>query len=383
MKPYFIVGEASGDLHASNLAKQLKVLDPNFEARGWGGDLMTEAGVDIVKHYRDLAFMGFAEVLMNIRTIKKNFKLVKEDILAYQPDVLILVDYPGFNLRIAEWAHEHKIPVFYYISPQVWAWKKGRVHKIKRFVDQMYVILPFEAEFYSKYDYAVHYVGHPLLDVISEEKHDENARRSAKQAFIETHELDERPIVALLPGSRKQEIKSMLATMLEVAKDFPSYQFVIAGAPAQEPSFYESLIPQDAKHIKLVFGATYDLFRNAEAGLVTSGTATLEAGLFQLPQAVCYKGSAISYHIAKRIVNIKYISLVNLILDKEAVKELIQSDFNKENVAQELKALLNDAARKDKMNADYKALHKVLGGSGASQRTASLMLETWNSMNRK
>lgn len=383
MKPYFIVGEASGDLHASNLAKQLKALDPSFESRGWGGDLMTEAGVDIVKHYRDLAFMGFAEVLMNIRTIKKNFKLVKEDILAYQPDVLILVDYPGFNLRIAEWAHEHKIPVFYYISPQVWAWKKGRVHKIKRFVDQMYVILPFEAEFYSKYDYAVHYVGHPLLDVISEEKYDQNARSSAKQAFIEAHELDERPIVALLPGSRKQEIKSMLATMLEVAKDFPSYQFVIAGAPAQEPSFYESLIPQDAKHIKLVFGATYDLFRNAEAGLVTSGTATLEAGLFKLPQAVCYKGSAISYHIAKRIVDIKYISLVNLILDKEAVKELIQSDFNKEKVAQELKALLGDAGRKEKMNADYNALHEILGGSGASQRTASLMLETWNSMNRK
>lgn len=383
MKPYFIVGEASGDLHASNLAKQLKALDPSFESRGWGGDLMMDAGVDIVKHYRDLAFMGFAEVLMNIRTIKKNFKLVKEDILAFQPDVLILVDYPGFNLRIAEWAHEHKIPVFYYISPQVWAWKKGRVHNIKRFVNQMYVILPFEAEFYSKYDYPVNYVGHPLLDVIHHERQDENQRNTAKQAFIEAHELDERPIVALLPGSRQQEIKSMLATMLEVAKDFPNYQFVIAGAPAQEPSFYESLIPNDAKHIKMVFGATYDLFRYAEAGLVTSGTATLEAGLFKLPQAVCYKGSLISYHIAKRIVDIKYISLVNLILDKEAVKELIQSDFNKEKVAQELKALLNNAERKEKMKADYNALHEILGGSGASQRTASMMLETWNSMNRK
>ncbi len=380
VKPYFIVGEASGDLHASNLAKQLKLQDPQFEARGWGGDLMSEAGIEVVKHYRDLAFMGFIEVLMNLRTIQANFKLVKADILQYRPDVLILVDYPGFNLRIAEWAHEHKIPVFYYISPQVWAWKKGRVHKIKRFVDEMFVILPFESDFYQEYDYPVHFVGHPLLDVIEDEKQDPKAREEGREAFLEKHGLPNKEIVALLPGSRKQEIKSMLSTMLEVAKDFPNHQFVIAGAPAQEAAFYESLIPKESKHIRLIFGATYELFRYASAGLVTSGTATLEAGLFQLPQAVCYKGSAISYHIAKRIVSIKYISLVNLILDKEAVSELIQSDFNKKKVAQELKELLNNEERLQQMKSDYEALRMRLGGPGASKRTAQLMLDRWKTM---
>lgn len=380
VKSYFIVGEASGDLHASNLAKQLKLQDPGFKSRGWGGDLMSEAGIEVVKHYRDLAFMGFIEVLMNIRTIKANFKAVKADILNYKPDVLILVDYPGFNLRIAEWAHEHNIPVFYYISPQVWAWKKGRVQKIKRFVDEMFVILPFESEFYQKYDYPVHFVGHPLLDVIENEDEGQQHFEEEKQAFLEKYGLQNKDIVALLPGSRKQEIKSMLATMLDVAQDFPDHQFVIAGAPAQEAAFYEELIPKESKHIRLVFGATYDLFRYASAGLVTSGTATLEAGLFQLPQAVCYKGSAISYQIAKRIVSIKYISLVNLILDKEAVSELIQSDFNKKKVAQELKLLLYNEDRLRKMKSDYEALRKRLGGPGASERTAKIMLERWKTM---
>lgn len=380
VKSYFIVGEASGDLHASNLAKQLKLQDPTFESRGWGGDLMSEAGIEVVKHYRDLAFMGFIEVLMNIRTIKANFKAVKADILKYKPDVLILVDYPGFNLRIAEWAHEHQIPVFYYISPQVWAWKKGRVHKIKRFVNEMFVILPFESNFYQEYDYPVHFVGHPLLDVIEEEDEGKQHFEAGKKAFLEKYGLQNKDIVALLPGSRKQEIKSMLATMLDVAQEFPDHQFVIAGAPAQEAAFYEELIHKESKHIRLVFGATYDLFRYASAGLVTSGTATLEAGLFQLPQAVCYKGSAISYQIAKRIVSIKYISLVNLILDKEAVSELIQSDFNRKKVAQELKELLYNEDRLRKMKSDYEALRQRLGGPGASERTAKIMLERWKTM---
>ncbi|MFM9985043.1 MAG: lipid-A-disaccharide synthase [Flavobacteriales bacterium] len=366
LKLYVIAGEASGDLHGSNLIKAIKNLQPQAQIRGWGGDLMTDAGAEIVKHYRDLAFMGFIEVVMNIRTIAKNLAKVKEDILHYKPDGLILIDYPGFNLRIAEWAHEQGIKVFYYISPQVWAWKENRVKKIKRSVDHMYVVLPFEKDFFRKHQYEVNFVGHPLLDVIS-------ARENNLQQFLSDNKLPDKPIIALLPGSRKQEISTMLPIMLSVVKDYPDFQFVIGGAPGQTKDFYSPFLQGDT--ICLLFGSTYQLLQYAKAGLVTSGTATLEAGLFRMPQVVCYKGSSISYHIAKRLVKIKYISLVNLILDRPAVTELIQSDLNTSRIKEELDHLLFDEKHKSKMVADYHELHTKLGGPGASGRVASHLLK--------
>ncbi|MFN0033123.1 MAG: lipid-A-disaccharide synthase [Flavobacteriales bacterium] len=368
MKLYIIAGEASGDLHGSNLIKALQAERSDIKMRCWGGDLMQKAGGELVKHYRELAFMGFIEVVMNLRTIARNLRFCKEDILNYKPDALVLIDYPGFNLRIAEWAKAEGIKVFYYISPQVWAWKENRVHKIKSSVDRMFVVLPFEKDFYQKHDYDVSFVGHPLLDVIAD-------RRNNTAQFIAENELDQKPIIALLPGSRKQEISTMLPLMLSVKNDFPNHQFVVAGAPGQAAEYYSTMLPAD---VKIIFGKTYELLQNAEAGLVTSGTATLEAGLFKLPQVVCYKGSSISYQIARQLVKIKFISLVNLILDREAVTELIQQKLNTANIKHELNALLFDHSRFQKMISDYDELHSKLGGPGASSRVASEMLKILN-----
>ncbi len=363
MKYYIIVGEASGDLHASNMIKELRKKDTQTDIRAWGGDLMQNQGADVVKHYRDLAFMGFAEVIMNLPTILGNIKKCKQDISSFKPDILILVDYPGFNLRIAEWAHHKGIKTAYYISPQVWAWKKSRVHQIKKYVDKMMVILPFEKDFYQQYNYEVSYVGHPLLDTLpSVEKN--------HQSFINKHNLEDKPIIALLPGSRKQEIGKMLAIMLQQVELFPDYQFVIAGAPSIENAFYDDILQQQKVH--LIKDETQKLLQHSHAALVTSGTATLETALMQIPEVVCYKGNRISYEIAKRIVNIKYISLVNLIMDKEVVKELIQSDLNKTNLEQELKRILSGPHREN-MLEEYILLKEKLGSGGASKRAAELI----------
>lgn len=356
MRFYLIAGEASGDLHGSNLIREIKKIIPDAEFRCWGGDLMEKQGATVVKHYRDLAFMGFVEVLMNLRTIFRNLDLCKKDILAYKPDVVILIDYPGFNLRIAEWLHENAIKCFYYISPQIWAWKESRVKKIRKVVDQMFVILPFEEAFYDKHDYKVHFVGHPLLDVI-------NTSESEKREKL----------IALLPGSRRQEIRSMLPLMLEAVKGFKGYKIVIAGAPSIPSSFYSEVV--DSSDVEVLHGRTYELLSKAEAALVTSGTATLEAALFEVPEVVCYRGNKLSYLIARKLVTIRYISLVNLILDRPAVKELIQDELTVENIRKELNMILNDHGAREKMIRDFKELKTKLGGKGASERAARLMLK--------
>lgn len=368
MKYYLIAGEASGDLHGSNLMKALKAEDPQAEFRIWGGDLMQAAGGELRKHYRDLAFMGFVEVLKNLRTILRNLRFCQEDILAYQPDALILIDYPGFNLRMAKWAKQQGIKVLYYISPQIWAWHTSRVHQIKANVDRMYVILPFEKEFYAKYDCAVDFVGHPLLDVVKGYK--------AAPDFRSKNGLDERPIIALLPGSRRQEISRMLSVMLEMAPLFPAHQFVIAGAPSMPAAFYEVILAEKNRpeNVRLVQKQTYDLLSQAETALVTSGTATLETALFQVPEVVCYRGGNISYQIAKRLVNVKYISLVNLIVDKPLVTELIQNNFNSKTLHAELEKLFTPDIRSE-ISTGFAELQTLMGDAGASRRAARLMIE--------
>lgn len=370
MKYYIIAGEASGDLHGSNLMKALLKEDEKAEIRFWGGDLMQAVGGTLVKHYRDLAFMGFVEVLFNLKTILNNIKICKDDITQFQPDVIIFIDYPGFNMRIAQWAKEKGIKTHYYISPQIWAWKESRIKAIKRDVDKMYVILPFEKDFYEKkHHYPVEFVGHPLIDAIQNQKPIDAA------TFKAENNLDEKPVIALLPGSRKQEITKMLSVMLSVVDDFPDYQFVIAGAPSQEFAFYESFITN--KNIKFISNKTYDLLKIAHAALVTSGTATLETALFKVPEVVCYKGNSISYQIAKRIITLKYISLVNLIMDKEVVTELIQDDCNTKNIKKELTKILDTEYRKNLL-AQYDALEQKLGGTGASEKTAQLIIADLN-----
>lgn len=371
MKYYIIAGEASGDLHGSNLIKALKAKDPQARIRAWGGDQMQEAGGELVKHYRELAFMGFWEVAANIRTILGNIRFCKEDIQRFQPDLIIYIDYPGFNLRIAEWAHKEGFRNYYYISPQIWAWHSSRVHKIKAMVDRMFVILPFEQEFYQKYEVEVDYVGHPLMDVIP--------RHPGDPQFRLKFGLDERPLVALLPGSRSQEIKRMLGVMIQTAIRFPNYQFAIACAPSQDKAFYEDLLAGTelrGRTIALVENRTYDLLREAEAALVTSGTATLETALFRVPQVVCYKGSWLSYQIAKRLVDISYISLVNLIADKKVVEELIQNDCNTTRMTEELKKLFDPENRR-RMKEDYQELAEKLKQEkeGASEKVAGLILK--------
>lgn len=364
MKYYILAGEASGDLHGSNLMKALLEKDANAKIRFWGGDLMEATGGTLVKHYKERAFMGFIEVLMNLNKIFKLIAFCKNDIKAFNPDVVIFIDNSGFNLRIAKWAKKEDFKTHYYISPQVWASRASRVKAIKRDIDAMYVILPFVEGFYKKYHYKVSFVGHPLIDAIA------NRKQVDEFEFRNTHKLNDKPIIALLPGSRKQEIKKMLSVMLSLVNNFSDYQFVIAGAPSQDYTFYKTFIKSAQVHF--IANKTYDLLSVSTAALVTSGTATLETALFKVPQVVCYKGSAISYHIAKRIITLKFISLVNLIMDKEVVTELIQNDFNKNNLKKELTRIL-DGYQRAKLFLDYYDLEKALGGKGASEKTASLI----------
>lgn len=367
MKYYIIAGEASGDLHGSNLMKALYHEDANADIRFWGGDLMQKAGGTLVKHYRELAFMGFAEVILNLKTILNNIKFCKADIEQFNPDVIIFIDYPGFNMRIAKWAKEKGIKTHYYISPQIWAWKENRIKDIKRDFDKLYVILPFEKDFYEKkHHFPVEFVGHPLIDAIH------NRATTNLASFRFENNLNEKPIIAVLPGSRKQEIAKMLTLMLSVVDDFPEYQFVIAGAPSQDYAFYETFLK--GKNIKFVANKTYDLLSNAHAALVTSGTATLETALFKVPEVVCYKGSWVSYQIAKRIITLKYISLVNLIMDEELVTELIQNECNPKRIKAELTKILDENHRKNLLKK-YDALEQKLGGIGASEKTAKLIVK--------
>ena len=362
MKYYVIAGEASGDLHGSNLLRELKQRDSAATIRCWGGDLMQAQGATLVKHYRELAFMGFLEVITNLRTILKNINFCKQDIVNFAPDVLILIDYPGFNLRIAQFAKAKGIKVFYYISPQIWAWKQSRVHKIKRCVDRMFVILPFEKYFYKKFDYDVDFVGHPLLDAIANE---------ATEQFSSFTKFD-KPVIALLPGSRRQEVLQSLPIMLEMSKKFTNYQFVIAAVPSLTREFYAPIV--SGFDVAIVYNQTYTLLRNAKAALVTSGTATLETALFGIPEVVCYKGNSISYWIARQLIKVKYISLVNLIMDKIVVKELIQLEFNPSLLEKELNNILHNETTITQLKKDYSELVEKLGGSGASAKTAELMM---------
>ena len=367
MKYYIIAGEASGDLHGSNLMKALYKEDANAEIRFWGGDLMQNVGGTLVKHYRELAFMGFIEVVFNLKTILNNINFCKKDIENFNPDAIIFIDYPGFNMRIAKWAKEKGIQTHYYISPQIWAWKESRIKAIKRDFDKLYVILPFEKDFYEKkHHFPVEFVGHPLIDAIQTRK------ITDESTFKKENNLDEKPIIAILPGSRKQEITKMLSVMLSVVDDFADYQFVIAGAPSQEFSFYEQFLKN--KNVHFVANKTYDLLSHSYAALVTSGTATLETALFKVPEVVCYKGSWASYQIAKRIITLKYISLVNLIMDKEVVTELIQENCNTKNIKIELQKLINPATRNTILE-NYDLLEAKLGGIGASEKTAKFIIK--------
>ena len=363
MKYYIIAGEASGDLHGSNLIGEMQKLDKDANFRCWGGDLMLSKGANIVKHYRDLAFMGFLEVVTNLRIIFKNIEFCKSDIIAYKPDLLILIDYPGFNLRIAEFAHVNNIKVVYYISPQIWAWKQSRVVKIRENVDKMLVILPFEKEFYNKFNYAVDFVGHPLLDAIGR-------NTESDQFFRKNNSLNEKKIIALLPGSRKQEISVMLPLMLEAVSTFKDYQVVVAGAPSIQQSFYDQFMNRNER---LVQNQTYELLKQTEAALVTSGTATLETALFEVPEVVCYKGNLFSYYIAKKLIKVKYISLVNLIMDRLIVKELIQKELNIKSIRIELSRLLENQEYRKEMVTAFRSLKDKLGGQGASKRAAALI----------
>ena len=376
MKYYIIAGEASGDLHGSNLIKEIKKQDSAAVIRCWGGDKMQAAGGELVKHYRDLAFMGFAEVLMNIRTIFRNLRFCKEDILQFKPDALILVDYPGFNLRIAKWAKQQPLfadkvsKIIYYISPQVWAWKEGRVKMMKECIDKMLVILPFEKDYYkNKWNWEVEYVGHPLVEVVESVV---NSQGSAAIDPILSNSNNK--LIALLPGSRKQEIRIKLPVMLEVSKSFPDFQFVVAKAPGVEDSFYDEML-KIFSNVSYVSGKTYDLLLTSKAALVTSGTATLETALFGVPEAVCYKGSWLSYQIGKRVVKVKYISLVNLIMDKLVVKEFIQHDMNAENLSRELDELLHNSERLDQIKKGYTSLKKILSekGNASAKAAASIV----------
>jgi lipid-A-disaccharide synthase len=376
MKYYIIAGEASGDLHGSNLIREIKMKDPDALIRGWGGGLMQEAGAEIVKDYRDLAFMGFTEVIRNLPTILKNIKFCKSDILQFKPDAVIFIDYPGFNLRIAEWARKMGFKTIYYISPQVWAWKESRVKGIRENIDKMLVILPFEKDFFHKWNYETEYVGHPLVEVI--ERYKKSLEAGLPPEIYLAHEKKVQPtlpLIALLPGSRKQEILMKLPVMLEASRQFPDFQVVVAEAPGQDASFYDEVLknyPQAGR----VRNQTYSLLMHARAACVTSGTATLETALFGVPEVICYKGSNISYQIAKRLIKVKYISLVNLIMDKPVVKELIQDEMNVKNIVAELKKLLSDNDTRNRIHKDYDELRELLSqGGNASVKAAGLIVE--------
>ena len=366
MKYYIIAGEASGDLHGSNLMKALYEEDPNANIRFWGGDLMQKAGGKLVKHYKELAFMGFIEVVFNLKTILNNIEFCKKDILNFNPDALIFIDYPGFNMRIAKWAKINGIQTHYYISPQIWAWKENRIKAVKRDFDKLYVILPFEKDFYeNKHNFPVEFVGHPLIDAIH------NRKLIDATTFRKENNLEEKPIIAILPGSRKQEITKMLSVMLGVVDDFTDYQFVIAGAPSQDYDLYKPFLK--SKNVHFIANKTYDLLSHSTAAIVTSGTATLETALFKVPEVVCYKGSWVSYQIAKRVITLKYISLVNLIMDEEVVTELIQEKCNSKTISVELKKIIEPNHR-NQLLKKYDVLESKLGGIGASKKTAQLIV---------
>lgn len=369
MKYYIVAGEASGDLHASNLMKALKARDPEADFRCWGGDLMQAEGGDLVKHYKEMSFMGFWEVFVHLNAILRNIRICETDILLYEPDVLILVDYPGFNLRIAEFAKSNHIKVCYYISPQIWAWKKGRIKKIKRDVDEMMVILPFEEKFYAEQGMKVNYVGHPLLDAVSKDLHDSD---EVKQ-FRSQYGFDDREIIALLPGSRKQEITALLPQMLKMVALFPQYQFAVSVVSWQPKSLYEKYIKDTP--VKMVEGSAYPLLANAKAAIVTSGTATLETAMIGTPEVVCYAGNELSYLIAKQLVHgINYISLVNLIMDKKVVTELIQHDYNTQHLKEELVAITEDEANVARIKDEYRQLYALLGDGSASAKAAEVVI---------
>jgi len=368
MKYYIIAGEASGDLHGSNLVASLRAQDPEAKIRAWGGEKMRRNGANVVKNYHELAFMGFVEVLMNLRTILKNFSFCKKDIAEFNPDAIILIDYPGFNLKVAKWAHKKGYKVFYYISPQVWAWKRRRVYNIKKVVDKMLCILPFEKKFYDSYNVDCQFVGHPLLDEIAK------VNPVDKNKFYKANRLNpKKEIIAMLPGSRKQEVSRMLTVMLDVVKQFPNYQFVIACAPSLPVSYYKEIIG-DKANVRLVVNRTYQLLQLSSAAMVTSGTATLETALFDVPEVVCYKANKISYIIARQLAKVRFICLVNLIMDREVVKELIQNDLTANNVANELKSLLASSKRQKKLLEDYEELKAVLGNAGASDKAAETII---------
>ena len=367
MRYYLIVGEASGDLHASNLMRAIQKVDAKAEFRFFGGDLMTAVGGTRVKHYKELAYMGFIPVLLHLRTIFRNMDYCKRDVQQWKPDVLILVDYPGFNLEIAEFVKKHtSIPVYYYISPKIWAWKEYRIKKIKRDIDELFSILPFEIEFFKKHDYKIHYVGNPCVDAVYAYC---NHHPADKEGFFKTNGLEDKPLVALLAGSRKQEIKDNLSRMIEASRDFPEYQFVVAGAPGIDPEFYHQFMADDTK---IVFGKTYELLRYSQAALVTSGTATLETALFKIPQVVCYymaAGKVVSF-LRKLVLKVKFISLVNLIAGREVVKELVADGMTVENVKQELGCILPGGSGRAEMLAGYDQLCEILGPAGASEKAA-------------
>ena len=374
MKYYIIAGEASGDLHASNLVVEIKKKDKKAEFRGCGGDLMKAQGVDLLKHYRTMAYMGFVEVAVNLRKVLGNIAQCKKDIFEYQPDAIILVDYPGFNFRIADFAHEKGFKVLYYISPQLWAWKRRRVKKVKRSVDKMLVILPFEEEFYKQYGVDVTYVGNPLLDELAKFG---TANRSI---FLRRNSLGEkREIIALLPGSRYQEVKRVLPVMLKAASHFPDYQFVVAGVSSLDKSLYKKILGNS--DVFLIENQTYELLQNSSAAVVTSGTATLETALLTVPEVVCYKATGFSYFLAKWMIKVKFISLVNLVMDKEVVKELIQGEMTEENIVKELELLLHNSKRQRKLLEDYEELKDRLGSSGASEKAAEVITEAMKTRN--
>lgn len=372
MKYYLIAGEASGDLHGSNLMKELKLADSNAEFRFFGGDLMQAVGGEIVKHYREMAFMGFANVIFNLKTINRNLNFCKTDLLEFKPDVLILIDYPGFNLRIAEFVKQHNIKVFYYISPKVWAWKAHRVKKIKVLVNEMFTIFPFETEFFKKYDYDVHYVGNPLLDSISE--FSKNAL--SKTEFLEKNKLDNRQIVALLAGSRVQEIKNTLSLMVEISKLFPTFQFVVAGVKSIDIELYTKYLAGSS--VALIFDQTYDLLNNSHTALVASGTAALETALFDVPQTVIYKmegGWPVDIVMRNFVLKTIGVALPNIIMNRIIVSEYIQMKMTVKNVKAEMEKLLFDENYRKKIFEDYKRLQELMGNPGSSKRAAQKMVE--------
>ncbi|TGE12085.1 lipid-A-disaccharide synthase [Hymenobacter elongatus] len=364
MKYYLIAGERSGDFHAAHLMRELRQQDPAAEFRGWGGDMMQEQGGTLVHHYQEMAIMGFWEAATSILKFRGYLKECQRDIMAYQPDVVILVDYAGFNLRVAKFAKAQGFKVFYYISPKIWAWNQGRVHTVKALVDKMFVILPFEAEFYQRFDYQVDYIGNPTVDAIADHQ--------PSTDFHQRNSLDPaRPIIAVLPGSRKQEIEEMLYEMTAIIPPFLDYQFVVAGVTNLDRNYYANF---ERNNVRILFDETYDLLTHAKAALVTSGTATLETALFDVPQVVCYRTSAVSYAIGKAVIKVPYISLVNLIAGKEVVKELIQGEFNSRNLVTELKKVLQDDAFIAQQKAGYAELREKLGRNNAAKKAAELMV---------